>query len=108
LDPIVEVRPVEPLGVEVMTLSVTDAVEEMGRPFRRAFGRSRTGRRLGASAWAAFHAALLHDCGIAVATSHAQAAAHERNRRTLIGPRWARGRITRVVLAAAEAAANSS
>jgi hypothetical protein len=99
---------VEPLGVEVMTLSATEAVVEMGPPFRRAFGRSRTGRRLAASAWAAFHAALLHDCGIAAATSHALAAARERNRRTFLGTRWAHGRITRVVLAAAEAAANSS
>jgi hypothetical protein len=104
----VEVRPVEPLGVEVLSLSATEVVVEMGRPFRRAFGHSWTGRRLAGSAWAAFHAALLHDCGIADATSHAQAAARERNRRMFIGVRWTHGRITRVVLAAAEAAANSS
>lgn len=97
----------EPLGVEVLTLSATDAVVQMGRPFRRAFGQSPIGRRLAGSAWAAFHAALVNDCGIAVATSHAQAAARERNRRLPFVLRWTHGRVTRMVLAAAEAAANS-
>jgi len=99
---------VNPPSVEVMTLSATAAMLDMRRPFTRAFGRSRNGRQVGAAAWSAFHAALLHGCGIAAATSHAQVAARERNSRSWLVARWPEARIARVVMKAAEAAANAS
>src|SRR4051812_45379561 len=104
----VEVTAVEPVAVEVMTLSARAAVLDMRRPFTRAFGRSPVGRSVGAAAWSAFHAALLHGHGIAAATSHALVAAQERNARSFLVARWSEARIDRAVMSAAEAAANAS
>ena len=96
------------LGFDVPKMTMAQAVEGMRRPFHQAFGRTPVGQRLGASAWAAFHAALLHGAGIEAAISYAQVAAAERNRRTALVARWTSTRISRVVLRAALSAANAT
>src|SRR3954467_15564497 len=100
-DPSMDVR------VNVPMVTTYDAVDGMRAPFLQAFGRSFTGQRLAAAAWCAFHAALTHGTGLRVATSHAQAAAEERNYRTALVARWSTGRIQAVVEQAAARAANA-
>lgn len=88
---------VERVTTDAMAVTATQALDGMRRPFVRSFGLSWVGRRLAASAWSAFHSALLHGAGIAVATSYAQSAAEERNARTLLVARWQRSRIAHAV-----------
>lgn len=94
--------------MDVTTVTVSQAVDGMRRPFTRSFGRTWVGRRLAGAAWAAFHAALVNGSGIALAASHAQAAAQERNARTLLVARWSRTRIDQVVRRAVRSAANTA
>ena len=96
------------LSLDVRPVTVNEAVGGMRRPFLRSFGRTWVARRLAASAWPAFRAALLHGSGIAVATSHAQVAAEERNLRTLLAARWPTGRLTGAVRTAAQSAADAA
>lgn len=96
------------LSLDVRPVTVDEAVGGMRRPFVRSFGRTVVGRRLAASAWPAFRAALLHGSGIAQATSHAQVAAEERNVRTLLVARWSKARITAAVRRAAQSAADAA
>lgn len=86
-------------------LTPAQALQGMRQPFQRSFGYSLVGRRLARSAWSAFQSALLHDAGMALAISHAQAAALEANVRTLLVVRWPERRITHVVRRAAAVAA---
>ncbi len=96
------------LRLDVTAVTVSEAVDGMRRPFVRSFGPTWVGRRLAAAAWPAFRAALLHGAGIALAASHAQVAAEERNRRTMLVARWTSSRIDRVVRRAVENAANAA
>jgi hypothetical protein len=95
------------LSVEVAPVTVSQAVCGMRRPFIRAFSRTWTGRRLAAAAWSAFSASLMHGSGIAVAASHARAAAHERNSRTAPVMRWSAERVEQVVSRAVHRAADA-
>ncbi|MGB8650625.1 MAG: hypothetical protein WCD35_08175 [Mycobacteriales bacterium] len=96
------------LSLDVQAVTLAQAVDGMRRPFMRAFGVSWVGRRLAACAWPAFSAALLHGSGIAVARSHAQVAAEERNGRTMLVARWTSRRIDHVVDQAVQRAANAA
>ncbi len=96
------------LRLDVTPVTMTQAVDGMRRPFMRSFGRTWVGRRLAVAAWSAFRAALLHGSGIAVAASHAQVAAQERNCRTMLVARWTNHRIDRVVRLAVQSAANAA
>ena len=95
------------LRVEVAPVTVSQAVLGMRLPFVRAFPRTLTGHRLAAAAWSGFSASLVHGSGIAVAASHARAAAHERNGRS--GPvlRWSTERVDYVVSRAVRRAADA-
>ncbi len=95
------------LRYDVAPVTPAQAVDGMRRPFVGAFGRTWVGRRLANAAWPAFRAALLHGCGIALATSHAKVAAEERNERTMLVARWTTSRIETVVRRAVRSAANS-
>jgi hypothetical protein len=102
-------RAIVELRLDVTPVTMTQAVDGMRGPFMRSFGRtSWVGRRLAGAAWPAFRAALLHGAGIAVAASHAQVAAQERNGRTMLVARWTDNRIDRVVRLAVQSAANAS
>src|SRR3954468_14730545 len=83
--------------LDVTTISLSDAVDGMRRPFVREFGRTWVGRRLGRAAWTGFHAALIHGAGVDVATSYALVAAEESNSRTMLVARWSTQRIRRAV-----------
>jgi len=93
--------------VNVPLVTMSAAVDGMRRPFLQAFGRSPVGQRLGGAAWAAFHSALTHGCGLHAATSHAVVAAGERNDRTALVARWSAVRIRATVQAAARSAADA-
>ena len=86
-------------------VTAAQALRGMRQPFLRSFGHSLVGRRLARSAWPAFQSALLHEAGMAVALSHAHAAAAEANVRTLLVVRWSERRIAHAVKRAAAAAA---
>lgn len=92
---------------ELTIVTMSRAVDGMRKPFVRSFGRGWVGRRLAESAWPAFRTALLHGSGIAVAASHAELAAEERNVRTLLVARWTSARIHDVVWRAVQNAANA-
>jgi hypothetical protein len=92
--------------VAVLEMTVPQAVEGMRRPFLRAFGRGWVGRRLAASAWSAFRAALLHGSGVTVAASHAHVAAEERNVRMSGVARWSHERVAAAVSRAVQTAAD--
>jgi len=96
------------LSVQVATVTTSQAISGMRRPFIRSFGRGWVGRQLAAAAWPAFGAALLHGAGIAVAASYAQAAAEERNLRALLVARWSEARIETTVRRAVQNAANAT
>ena len=95
------------LKLDLKMATPTQALDGMRRPFMHAFGRGWVGRRLANAAWPAFHAALLHGSGIAVAASHAQTAADECNLRTMLVARWPRRRIAHTVRCAVHSAADA-
>lgn len=96
------------LSLDVRPVTLDEAVNGMRRPFLRAFGRTWLARRLASAAWPAFRAALLHGAGIAVATSHAQVAAEERNGRAMLVARWPKQRVSDTVRRAVQRAADAA
>jgi hypothetical protein len=96
------------LSVKVATVTTSQAICGMRRPFVRSFGRGWIGRQLAAAAWPAFFSSLQHGAGIAVAAAYAQAAAEERNLRALLVARWSEARIEATVRRAVQNAANAT
>jgi len=91
--------------IEIPPVRAEQAIIGMRGAFLRPFGRGPFGRRIGAAAWAAFCAALVHGVGIDAAVVMARTAAAERNARGPLVARWSPRRVAASVAAGAAMAA---
>jgi hypothetical protein len=91
--------------IEIAPVTAEKAVTGMRRAFLRSFGRGPFGRRLAATGWSVFGAALVHGHGADAAAAMARTAVAERNARMLLVARWSRRRLDAALDAAVGAAA---